>query len=146
MKIELADTTIETLPEGKLFLGGYYDGFGWVGFNNPEVETDVFIPLLQSVGMPWTYADIATQVGTFKCGVARAAGYDTSILNNAKFTVQLRLVDPTGAAADIIVSETVHNFPEVVTSGEELQDAINNGSTNIQLGNDIDLSQGIVIP
>ena len=37
-------------------------------------------------------------------------------------------------------------IPTVVTTGQELQDAINNGSGEIILGDDIDLSEGIVIP
>lgn len=37
-------------------------------------------------------------------------------------------------------------IPSVVNSGDELQDAINNGSSEIILGGDIDLSEGIVIP
>jgi len=118
VKIELADGSIAQLPAGMLYLAGNYGTWGWIGFTNPTVNANEFIPMLSSVADPWTYANVAVDVGTFQCGVARAEGYDTSILNNAKFTVQLRLVDPANYDNYETVSEVVYNFPEVVTSGE----------------------------
>jgi hypothetical protein len=97
VKIDLAEgKTVEKgmLPAGVLFLGGNYGDYTWVGFNNPVVPVGQEIPLLQTVANPWTYADIATSVGNFICGVNRAAGVDTSILDGATFTVVLRLSDP----------------------------------------------------
>ncbi|MBO7250999.1 MAG: hypothetical protein J6V25_00060 [Oscillospiraceae bacterium] len=94
VSIKLADGTVTELPAGVLFLGGNYGSFGWVGFNNPSVVVNTDLPMLQNVGGAWTYADIATSVGNFICGVNRALGADSSILDGATFTVKLCLVDP----------------------------------------------------
>jgi len=149
VKVDLAEgKTVENgnLPENLIFLGGCYGSYGWVGFNNPEVPVSTYIPLLQSVGAGWTYKDIALSVEQFICGVSRVEGTDADILNGATFTVKLRLVNPDNDAEYYDVSTVVYDFPTVVYSAEDLQDAIDNGDTNITLGGDIDLSNGIVIP
>ena len=133
---------------GDLVLGGHYGSYGWVGFENPiDVTANTETPLLGSVAqVPWTYEQIHGLVGEFMCGVSRTA-QSMDKLEGATFTVKLRLTNPENLAEYYDVSVIPYTFPTVVTSGEELQDAINNGSTNIQLGNDIDLNDGpIVIP
>jgi len=52
-----------------------------------------------------------------------------------------RIVSDRGAWGAL----TGHPFPTVVTTAEELQNAINSGATNIILGENIDLGGGIVI-
>lgn len=141
------------LGADQLFLGGNYGDFGWVGFHNGELELEANteIGLLESVTTnPWTYDDVETFVGTFICGV----GDVDDALEGATFTVKLRLTNPDNKAEYYDVNVVTHTFggnsvidgTTVVTSGQGLQDAINNGDTNISLGGDIDLSQGIVIP
>ncbi len=81
------------LGENEIFLGGNYGSFGWVGFHNGELtlEANTEIPLLGSVTTnPWTYAQVASNVGTFICGV----GDVDDALTGAKFTVMLRLTNP----------------------------------------------------
>ena len=83
------------IDAGTIFLGGNYGSFGWVGFTNPEaVDADVAIPLLGSVSeSAWTYEDIVSFVGAFKCGVAEAIGHEGA-LAGVTFTVMLRLTNP----------------------------------------------------
>lgn len=142
------------LGENEIFLGGYYETFGaYVGFHNGDVtlEAGEELALLGSVtNNPWTYADVEANVNTFMCGV----GDVDDALEGATFTVKLRLTNPDNEAENYDVNVVTHTFggnsvidgTTVVTSGQGLQDAINNGDTNISLGDDIDLSQGIVIP
>jgi hypothetical protein len=48
---------------------------------------------------------------------------------------------------DFVTNLSKVSFGDVVNSGDELQDAINNGEGNIILGGDIDLSEGgLIIP
>ena len=157
------------LAKDQIFLGGNYGDFGWVGFHNGDVtlEANTYVPLISSMFVnPWTYKDVANYVGQFICGV----GDVNDALAGATFTVELRLVDPSkvnldgngngdpwwfnlpktneaGETVYKVVNSTTHTFATVVNNAQELQDAINNGSTNIELGGDIDLgSGGIVIP
>ena len=142
------------LGANQIFLGGYYDCFGaYVGFHNGDVtlKAGEELPLLGSVTTnPWTYADVEEYVGTFMCGV----GDVDDALEGATFTVKLRLTNPADETEFYDVNVVTYTFggnavidgTTVVTSGQGLQDAINNGDTNISLGDDIDLSQGIVIP
>lgn len=134
------------LGENQIFLGGNYGSFGWVGFHNGELtlEANTEIPLLGSVtSNPWTYLDVVQNVGTFICGV----GDVNDALADATFTVMLRLTNPDNENDFVNVATINYTFAKTVTTGEELQDAVNNGSENIVLGNDIDLSNGgIVIP
>ena len=81
------------LAENEIFLGGNYGCFGWVGFHNGSLTLDANteIALLGSVtGNPWTYLDVAQNVGTFICGV----GDVDNALTGATFTVILRLTNP----------------------------------------------------
>ena len=94
--VSLDRTVTMTNGVGDLFLGGNYGNFGWVGFENPqEFVANEEIYLLGSVTTnPWTYEMVASNVGTFICGVARTYGSDMSKLNGATFTVKLRLTNP----------------------------------------------------
>ena len=133
------------LGANEIFLGGNYGSFGWVGFHNGDLtlEANTEIGLLESVTTnPWTYLDVANYVGTFICGVGDVDG----ALNGATFTVKLRLTNPENTAEYYDISTINYTFTTVVNSGEEIQDAINNGDTNITLGGDIDLSEGLVFP
>lgn len=133
------------LAPNQIFLGGNYGSFGWIGFHNGDVtlKANEELPLLGSVTTnPWTYSEIANFVGEFICGV----GDVNDALADATFTVMLRLTNPEDENEFYNVAEINHTFTKTVNSGEELQDAIDNGNTNIELGGDIDLSQGIVIP
>jgi len=122
-----ADTTI---PEGKLFLGGNYDPFGWVGFENPEeVEAGTVIPLLGSVGGSWTYADIIQNVGTFICGVA---DIDDALVGTT-FTVELRLTNPEDETDYKVISKIDYTFAKEVDNVEDLSDAIDEGAGYIAL-------------
>ena len=167
------DTAVE---EGGIILGGQYTQWsdGWVGFYSPAaVDANYAVPLLSLVGNPWTYEDIVRDVATFNCGVADVDGKLAAA--GAKFTVQLRLVNPemvninndgtngsgiwwesmTEGVHYIVVNTVVYDFANgtsvidgttVATTAEGLQEALNNGDGTIVLGNDIDLSQGLVIP
>lgn len=158
--VMLESDNLSVLPEGSITLGGNYGGYGWVGFDNPTVNTNEWIPLLGSVmgdgESGWTYADVVGLVKQFWCGVGVANGNANGTiadLSDAKFVVELRLTnpeDPTDVKTTNRVTYTFANgdssISDVVNSGDELQDAVNNGSGDIVLGGDIDLSQGIVIP
>ncbi len=142
------------LGENEIFLGGYYENFGaYVGFHNGSVtlEANEELALLGSVtSNPWTYADVEANVGTFMCGV----GDVDDALEGATFTVKLRLTNPENEEEFYNVNVVTYKFggnavvdgTTIVTTGEGLQDAINNGDGNISLGGDIDLSEGLVIP
>ena len=133
------------LAANQIFLGGNYGSFGWVGFHNGDLtlEANNEIPLLGSVTQsPWTYLDVVQNVGEFICGV----GDVDDALADATFTVMLRLTNPENAEEFYNVATIDYTFAKTVTTGDELQDAINNGSQNIVLGGDIDLSEGLVIP
>ncbi len=133
------------LGANQIFLGGNYGSFGWVGFHNGDLtlSAGTEIPLLGSVtNNPWTYLDVVQNVGTFICGV----GDVDDALADATFTVMLRLTNPEDETEFYNVATINYTFTKTVTTGEELQDAINNGISNITLGGDIDLSEGLVIP
>lgn len=101
------------VPDGALFLGGNYGSFGWVGFENKgmPVEANVEVPLLGSVtSSPWTYEDVASFVGEFICGVARANGHGDE-LSGATFTVMLRLTNPDNEAEFYNVNTVTYTFP-----------------------------------
>ncbi len=96
------------LGENQIFLGGNYGSFGWVGFHNGDVTlaANEEIPLLGSVTqVPWTYADVASFVGTFYCG----AGDVNNALEGATLKVVLRVKDPaTGNSYD--ANTILHTF------------------------------------
>lgn len=87
----------QAIPEGALTLGGHYGDFGWVGFDNPydeeNVKTNTYIPLLQSVGGAWTYEAIVDFVGEFMCGVAS----NSDFADGMSFVVELRVINPENA-------------------------------------------------
>lgn len=145
------------LGENQIFLGGQYGSY-LVGFHNGELtlEAGQEIPLLGTAisGDPtgitnWTYDQIESFVSTFTCGVGDVDG----ALEGATFTVALRLINPDDHSEYYDVNVVTHTFGgnsnidgvTVVTTGDGLQDAINNGDGNISLGGDIDLNQGLVI-
>lgn len=141
--LETADENFDLLPEGSISLGGYYGTFNWVGFDNPEVSTNEFIPLLGSVGALaggepdefneyWTYENIVKEVGEFLCGVAIADGCDEAIeaalKNGARFIVELRITNPDDVKAykdgelakeDIeyyVTNRVIYNFADGVST------------------------------
>ena len=150
------------LGANQIFLGGNYGSFGWVGFHNGDIllEANEELPLIGSALAALSgnhgsitdlkYSDIELFVREFTCGVGDVNG----ALEGATFTVKLRLINPENTDEFYDVNTVTYTFggnsvidgTTVVTTGEGLQDAINEGATNITLGNDIDLSQGIVIP
>lgn len=161
VKFETTNKDLKKLPEGAITLGGNYGTWGWIGFDNPEVDTNTFIPLLGSVtgGDYWTYENVRAFVSEFMCGVAIAdnteeANKAAGIFDGAKFVVELRLTNPVDNES-IAVNTVIYDFANgnstidgktVVTTAQGIQDAVNNGDGNIVMGGDIDLSQGIVIP
>lgn len=97
------------LGVNQLFLGGNYGEFGWVGFHNGEttVSANEEIALLGSVAKkPWTYGQVAENVGTFVCGV----GDVMNTLDGATFTVSLRLTNPADESETIDVSVVTYTF------------------------------------
>ena len=97
------------LGENQIFLGGNYGSFGWIGFHNREftLEANTEVGLLESVtSNPWTYADVATWVGTFICGV----GDVNNQLSGATFTVMLRLTNPQDSSDYFNVSTIEYKF------------------------------------
>lgn len=136
----------EDLGANQIFLGGNYGSFGWVGFHNGDLTltANTEIGLLEGVTTnPWTYLDVANYVGTFICGV----GDVDDALADATFTVKLRLTNPDNASEYYDIETINYTFTKVVNSGDELQDAVNNGIQNIELGGDIDLGNGdFIIP
>lgn len=108
----------DVLPEGSITLGGNYEGYGWVGFDNPE-ETPVntFIPLLAVfTGREdnLTYEGVCDFVQNFWCGVGKANN-STIDFNGAKFVVELRISDPNSD-----VSYAVNTVTYDFTTGESV--------------------------
>ena len=117
--VMLKSDTLAVLPEASITLGGNYGDWGWIGFDNPEVNTNEWIPLLGSVTeSDWTYADVVGFVEEFTCGVGTTkALYDNQqadILNGAEFIVQLRLTNPDDETDYFVTNEVTYEFPEVV--------------------------------
>ncbi len=118
--VMLKSDALETLPEGSITLGGNYGGYGWVGFDNPTVDTNTFIPLIGSVlgdcdetgdmiDEGWTYEAVVGLVTKFWCGVAVADG-NTTDLSDAKFVVELRLTNPENTSEYIAVNTVTYTF------------------------------------
>ncbi len=137
------------LAANQIFLGGNYGSFGWVGFHNGDLtlEANNEIPLLGSVTTnPWSYADVASYVGTFICGV----GDVDDALAGATFTVMLRLTNPddTTEFYNVAVIEHVFKAPDLITSADELAAAMQAGG-DYKLANDITLDvtdTGFTVP
>ena len=120
-------SNMTVLPEGTIVLGGNYGDFGWVGFDNPEVEVNTYYPLMASflgnyaetgeLNDDWTYEAIVNWVANFKCGVGVANGTALNI-NGAKFVVELRLVNPENNNEVIAVNTVTYTFGggSVITS------------------------------
>ncbi|MBE6688787.1 MAG: hypothetical protein E7588_05865 [Ruminococcaceae bacterium] len=136
-----------------IYLAGNYGSYGWLGFDDTEVTLTAGeeLPLLGSVTKnPWTYGMVAGLVGEFICGVADI----DDALAGETFTVKLRLTNPADETDIIDVATIPYTFTGTagnttyVDNGEDLQDAINNAEDGdtITLTDDIDLSQGLVIP
>lgn len=108
--VMLESATLDTLPEGYITLAGNYGTWGWVGFDNPEVDTNTWIPLLGSVTEnPWTYEMVVDFVEEFICGVGKTNAAGTA-LNGAKFMVQLRLTNPDNANEYYVCAEVTYAF------------------------------------
>ncbi len=120
------------LAANQIFLGGNYGDFGWIGFHNGDLTLDANteLPLLGSVtSSPWTYADVASFVGTFTCGV----GDVDDALAGATFTVMLRLTNPENENEFYNVSTIEHKFTKSASNEAELSGAIEAGETAIEL-------------
>ena len=156
--VMLKSDKLTSLPEGSIALGGNYGSYGWVGFFNPEVETNVEIPLLGSVvEIPWTYEGVVGFVGQFLCGVGVNPESETD-LSDAEFVVMLRLTNPE-TKEFVNVNTVTYNFASKtstietdntvftpVYTVEDFFKVIAEGKNPV-LMNDIDLSNGgIVIP
>lgn len=118
--VPAAGSNMTTLPKNTLTLGGNYEGYGWVGFANPEVSVDTEIPLLGSVletENGWTYEMIVDGVNTFWCGVAKSNGSNLD-LNGAKFIVELRLTNPADENDSIAVNTVTYTFGETFGAGQ----------------------------
>ena len=118
--LETADPAFTTLNESSIALGGNYGGYGWVGFDNPTVETNTYIPLLASAigrdeNATWTYEAVCDFVQEFWCGVGVVEGSATN-LDGAKFVVELRLTNPENTDEYIVCNKVVYNF----TTGESV--------------------------
>ena len=106
------------LPEGSITLGGNYGGYGWVGFDNPEVDVNTYIPLLgsvlgsdgESVDSYWTYANVVGLVKEFWCGVAKANGCNLD-LEGCQFVVELRLTNPENLNEYKVTNSVTYTFP-----------------------------------
>ena len=96
------------LGQDQAFLGGNYGIHNWVGFHNGSMtlEANTFYPILGGVGMQWIYADIASVVSEFMCGVNDVDG----VLDGHVLTLQLRLINPNDASDYRVVSEIRHTF------------------------------------
>ena len=107
----------------QLFLGGNYGTFDWVGFHSRDLKvaanTEVY--LLGSVTggdereSGWTYANIATAVGGFLCGVGDVDG----CLAGKTFTVKLRVTNPENLNEYIDVNTVTYTF-----GGNEVIDGV----------------------
>lgn len=124
------------LGANQIFLGGNYGSFGWVGFHNGDLtlEANTEIPLLGSVtSNPWTYLDVAQNVGTFICGV----GDVNNALAGATFTVTLRLTNPENEAEFYNIAQIKYVFgtenitSTVVSTQTALNDITTTGGTVI---------------
>jgi len=105
----------QDLGANEIFLGGNYGTFGWVGFHNGDLKLSANeeIPLLGGVtNNPWTYLDVATNVGTFICGV----GDVENALTDATFTVMLRLTNPENETEFYDVATIEYTFEEVAVT------------------------------
>ncbi len=113
--VKLVSDKLTVLPAYSIVLGGNYGGYGWVGFDNPEVETNTWIPLLGSVFpdegniSTWTYAEVVGLVKEFLCGVGVSTG-STTDLSGAKFVVELRLINPENTNEYISVNTVTYDF------------------------------------
>ena len=110
----------DVLPERSITLGGNYGGYGWVGFDNPEVPVDTFIPLIGSVlgdcletgaavDPYWTYEAVVQLVTEFWCGVGQCNGCTTD-LTGSQFVVELRLTNPEDYSDQIAVNRVTYTF------------------------------------
>ncbi len=113
--VKLVTDKMSVLPAYSVVLGGNYGGYGWVGFDNPEVETNSWIPLLGSVFpdngniSTWTYAEVVGLVKEFLCGVGVSTG-STTDLSGAEFVVELRLINPENTSEYISVNTVIYDF------------------------------------
>ena len=112
-------------------------------YNNALKPSTVSRPSLLQVGMDAEATnDIVAKFGTT---------YDILVLSQAVQTAGFAdaataLNTAFGEVNATNVAEWFKTIaPTVVTTGEELQDAIDNGASNIELGDNIDLSGGITI-
>lgn len=112
--------TGDVLPAYSITLGGNYGGYAWVGFDNPDVPVDTFIPLIGSVlgdcletgaavDPYWTYEAVVQLVTKFWCGVGQCKGC-TLDLTGSQFVVELRLTNPEDYSDQIAVNRVTYTF------------------------------------
>ena len=111
------DANFTTLPENTIILGGEYGEWGWNGFENPEVETNTYIPLLatavgaEDVNRGFTYDIIVSIVKEFHCGVGVANTENFDITEtDAEFVVELRLTNPDDLSDYVVCNKVVYTF------------------------------------
>ena len=99
-------------------LGGYYEQFGMaIAFTAPDkIDANVEIPLLGSViGGGWTYEQIISDVGEFKCGFFNL---DNNNIGKV-FTVKLRMTNPEDESDFIDVAVINHTISAVSSENAE---------------------------
>ena len=101
------------IEEGAVQLAGqysinnsWYDG-SWVTIDMPAVKANTPVRLLASVGITESYAEMLTDVVTFRCGALNVAAPEGTTM-----AVELRLYPATGNGLDAEVGE-----PIVIASG-----------------------------
>ena len=144
--VSLDRDTTDTNDVGDLFLGGNYGIFDWVGFEAPAgIPANEEVALLGSVTtVRWTYEDIATNVGTFVCGVGRTHDSDMSKLDGATFTVKLQLTNPETSEV-FTVAEVKYTFSKKASTVAELKDLLAAGQ-NVILTQDITINEPLAVP
>ena len=98
----------KNVEAGKLGLAGNYGDWGWIAFYNPidVVAGEQYGLLDLKGGYPWTYLDVATNVGTFYCG---AFDLDDACVG-VTLIVELRLTNPEDASDIFTVCVTEYKF------------------------------------
>lgn len=127
--------------------------YGWTSFSDVHKEV-VFENCVFAAGNGYNYSRPYNYVSYVNCTFEEGHTLDTGSLGE-KAEVILYECNYNGVAIteenvetlDFITNLSKVSFGDVVNSGDELQDAINNGEGNIILGGDIDLNEGgLVIP
>ncbi len=144
------------IQTGDLILAGMYDAFlpdTWVAFANPmDVDANTPIRLLTSVGAPWTYEGIVTQVKVFECGVS-----SVNIPDGATLNVSLKLYETENGVetgTEYVIGTYSYTFGveeedisdvKVVGNANEVEAAVNNTTGDVILVLSDDIDEAIVL-